>query len=165
MIHAEHLRKGDVILVRQNSIYNIIVRLFTLSDWGHVVLYIGDGFYLESNANGVTVRSLERLQASEVRAYRHRTMTPRIADGVVEKAMKYEEQRYDWKAILQLGLKVLFGKRYNPKQIGEKNRWFCSELISVPMKEHGLEVLKGADPHGIIPADFARSHYFVRIEC
>ncbi len=165
MIHEEHLKKGDVILVKQRSLYNWIVRLFTLSDWGHSVMYIGDGYYIESNSSGVTVRSLARLKASEVRAYRHKTMTARDADNIAESALKFEEQRYDWKAILQLGLKTLFGKRYNPKQMGEKDRWFCSELIAVPMKEHGLLVLKDVSPHAIIPADFDRSHYFIRIEC
>jgi uncharacterized protein YycO len=165
MINTDNLRKGDVILVRDHTLSNKAVRLFTLSDWGHVVLYIGDGFYLESAGGGVQIKTVSQLKSSQIKAYRHRTMTPRISEGVVEKALKHEGSRYDWRAVVQLLLRSVFGRRYNPKKIGKNDRWFCSELISVPMKQHGLEVLKGVDPHGIIPADFARSNYFIRIEC
>lgn len=159
-----NLQKGDVILVNNKGIYNFIVRLFTTSSWGHSIMYIGDNMFIESNKYGVMIKTMDLLGDSYCRVFRNKGITKKLQDLIVEEAMSKQESGYDFLAIIQIAIQILFGKRFEQSEIGDEKKWFCSELVAAPYYKFKLPVLQGVKPNAIIPADFERSPYFYRVE-
>ena len=159
-----NLQKGDVILVKDKTFYNWIVRKFTSSNWGHAVLYIGESKYIEATGDGVKIMSLSTLEKKEMRVYRHKRINQGIADEVVLEAITYEGKGYDFKAIAKMLFLVLCRRGRGTREIGNTAKYICSELVATPYQKKGLHIIKNVSASQTLPNDFDLSPYFIRIE-
>lgn len=166
ILNKHKLKAGDIILIHSNGFLNKLVQIITKSYWGHSAIYIGNDKYMEIDETGVHIQDLRRLSGLEVSVYRHRVINSGIARIIVEDIkIQTKGKGYDFLAILQLLVLMVFKRRKsNNQQVGTKNRFICTEIISNSYKRMGLKIADGLDYDEIIPNDFSISKNFYKIE-
>jgi len=160
---VKKLRKGDIVLVHGDGFYNKVVRFFTQSKWGHVVMVIDEGHYIESNNKGVVVRPIQTLLEYTCIVRRYYKITPLLERMLVNEALRYEGKPYDFFAILQLLILLALGRRHTSEYTGDKNKYICSELAAKPYYAFGMNVKDNIVYDNIIPDDFATSDSFYTV--
>lgn len=163
MGNLTRLKPGDVVLVKNNTLYNFLVRFITRSEWGHVALYVGSAVFIEAAKDGVVLKTEKQYQKAKVSIYRSPLKESSI-NTIISHALQYEGAAYDFLGVLQLFILTLIGKRSTALQIGDKKRYFCSELIARVYKDEAVEVIPGLAPDKVFPSDFSISPNFTRVE-
>jgi|TARA_B100001971_G_C18066420_1_gene470725 uncharacterized protein YycO len=158
------LEKADVILSHGDSILSWIIRIVTQSYWNHSSMYIGDEKFIEADGNGVIIKNISKLSNRDIRIYRYKKATKNVLDKIINEAKSYNGKKYDIFAILELFWLFIVGKRGDPRRIGSKNRFICSEIISQPYYKFGYPVIEKYDYDEVTPSDFDISKNFRRLE-
>ena len=148
-IKKELLRQGDIILfhTRGFSPFSMVIRNLTQSFWNHAGIYI-DYRVIEALGNGVVSTYIDtyidnpkyflkiiRLKQEAFASQYEYDLGIKVA---CKRAREKISTKYDWGAIIFLGIKYGFKafwnkgtkyvpKRFNPLQSREK--FFCSELV------------------------------------
>ena len=154
---------GDIILIRSNTWINWIVRLATQSGWGHSVMYIGNDLYVQSDIGGVNVRHIGSILDKEIRILRHKKMTKSDAGLICRTVLRDLGKGYDYKAIFDLIKIFITGRKATNKEIGNKKKFICSELIAKAYYEFGYTIIPMYSYDEIVPYDFDDSRNFTRI--
>jgi len=154
---------GDIILVNSPTWVNWTVRLVTQSNWGHSAMYIGNNLYVESDIFGVNVRHVNSLDGKTLRVLRHKKMKVGDSEEICKAVLRHLGQGYDFKALFDLLRLVFTGRKANDKEVGNKKKFICSEIIAKYYYEFGYSVSKEYSYDEIVPYDFDLSKNFTRI--
>jgi hypothetical protein len=132
------LNAGDIILTAQVGAVSKAVRLATGCKFSHAILYLGDGSYIHSDAQGVHANNIQRLLfEKEV----HVIVLRVLESSHVEKAIEFARS--------QIGVSYSVKEAINTKsplsKKAIKNRQFCSRLVAQSYEYSGLVLVDDVD--------------------
>ena len=159
-----NLQPADIILVHGDSYISKIIQTISKSHWNHAIMYLGNEKFIESDWNGVVIGDLEKLTARDIRILRYKNLPINEAINIATYTKQFEGKKYDFWGLAELGLMYIIGKRGISRDIGSKNKFICSELVSLPYQIFGYTIIDKLDYDEITPGDFDISKNFKRIE-
>lgn len=144
------LNLADIILTTTGHLVSRGIRYGTDSAVSHAALYIGNGQIIDATGKGVLKRpvfggngSLEH-GAKLMVAYRHKRVTAKLAEKVVNLALGKDGAEYDGSgAILGGGASHYVGSLAVFK--GASDKFYCSELVAWAFKEAGIPLASVSD--------------------
>lgn len=120
------MQKGDLICVfNEKSIISKCISVIDKGPWSHCAMYIGNGEISEAITTGVVRRIIDVYKNKYIHIGLYRTfdITPEIQNSVVNKYLSLIGYKYNYKGVLLLGFKKLFGLEF---KIGSPNDLVCN---------------------------------------
>lgn len=114
------LEKGDVVLVGGGKYDNKVP-----GRWTHALMYIGDGKVIESVAEGVVIKDVERIHRDDKAAIFRVDTSEEVKNEAVEFAMDKEGTPFDFV--------------WPTKKI-DGSAYYCSELVWASYKTQGVDI-------------------------
>lgn len=165
-LSSSQLQLGDIILTAGNGIGSKVIRLGTASDVSHAMLYAGCGSVIHAISEGVKEQSLESVLATVTLAKVYRLTSAKLESlkSAVAYARAQIGKKYDaFEAIgaadperlaitplllvshplvRALPIAVFIFKMHNVFA-GDREKFFCSELVVAAYQDAGLTVFDG----------------------
>lgn len=139
ILEVSKLKKGDIILTAEKTKTSIGIRIFTLSDFSHAILYVGEHSYIHSDLNGVHAGNTQRL-LFEKESYAT-VLRCNISEEKIEELCAYARTQ--------------IGKAYSIKEASKTkspfkkkkidNRQFCSRLVAQAYEYANVSLVKNAN--------------------
>lgn len=156
------IEKGDLILLKNDSILSRIIKFFSKSEYSHVAVYLEDGFVIESDWGGVQISHLRKYKSVEYDVYYHAKMDKDKAEMLTQWMLGQVGSRYDYGGI--------FGILLNKLGLTKKNHWddkasyWCCELVADAYLNVGLKVCAREETWLVSPGDLANCKEFILLE-
>ena len=173
LIRAPALEPGDILLSSVGTLQSVGIQLATFAPVSHALVYLGDDVVAEAVGEGVRVRSVGAVLASEqmVVAFRDPRLTPAQAKQVREWSLSQVGTRYNTVGVV-LSAPFVLDRRVcelplvpgpvrdacvrgvATVQLGasSNDRFFCSQFVLEAYARAGAP-LSDADPRWVSPAD------------
>jgi hypothetical protein len=139
-LNEQVLRPGDIILVTQSSKTSAAIRLATLSDISHAMVYVEDRSVIDARPGGVRSSNTQRIfleAARPVYALRLRTPPTPAQLKVIERELRGKiGTRY---SETQAALSLV------PAKLEADRRQFCSRLVAQAFDAAGIRLVKNPD--------------------
>ena len=160
------LEPGDVILTAGKGSTSLAIRFGSTSTVSHAMLYIGNGDVIHAIGEGVVKHPITLALGGTTRAkvYRHKRATDKQKKSIVSYARAQIDRKYDRGEVMGAanpaamalvsplaGLALAALKTHNIFQ-GNRNEFFCSELVVAAYQSAGLP-LGGWNPSTYSPGD------------
>lgn len=139
ILEVSKLKKGDIILTAEKTKTSIGIRISTLSDFSHAILYVGDHSYIHSDLNGVHSGNTQRL-LFEKKDYAT-VLRCDLSDEKIEELCAYARTQ--------------IGKAYSVKEAVKTklplkkkkidNRQFCSRLVAQAYDYANIPLVKNTN--------------------
>lgn len=168
------LSLGDVIIVNEigfklsTSLFiklaNFLKNGYRDRGWTHSALYIGDGNIIEAFPTGIVVRSFKDAYLQGTHNFlilRHKNCSREKLEQVVKYCLSEKGKKYDTRGIIYFLVLNLIPRQLHfilkinswAEKFNEKDKFFCSELVSKGYQEGGLYCFE-EESYKIMPADF-----------
>lgn len=155
ILDISKLMAGDIILTRGKNIISKGVRLASVGDYSHAMLYVTEGSYIHSDKNGVHSENINRLlfkDAADVKVLR-------VVDNAdINKACVYARSKIGTAYSVKDAVKTVFPLKV--KLPSEKQ--FCSRLVAEAYDFSGLKLVE--DPHFCTPSELNNSLLLETVE-
>ena len=144
------LKKGDIIFSSPNSLIFKFIKYWTRDKWAHVAIVadIIDShiFIVEALPSGIDVNDLiwYEKEKKDFIVYRLKKLNEQLREEIVHYALNFIGSRYDFAALSNF----LISKPI----LGEKKRYYCSELIYRILTHLNL-IKESENPEMISPHD------------
>ena len=161
------IQKADIILTfnRDSKLSRAIANI-TDSGYSHTMIYIGNGFVLESSVGGVQISPLKKYTEEKYNiAILRASISKADKEVVVEKSLELLGKKYGYLQLFWYLFIRLIGQSENPRwQLDiQPRKMVCSEAVAVAFGEAGVDVKKGFQDSGIEPVDFLESPWFKKV--
>lgn len=157
IIEIDKLLVGDIFLTTEKHITSKTIRAFSLSDFSHAMLHVGDGSYIHSDENGVHAGNVQRLlfeNQNYVQVLRLRECVDRkLIDDACLFARREIGKQYSVRDAIST--KSFLLKKANT------NRQFCSRLVAQSFKSVGIKLVR--DASYCTPQELDDSEYTFRV--
>ncbi len=156
-IPIEELKTGDILLTSENSVTSKVVRKSTKSDFSHAILYVGNGSYIHSDANGVHSGSIRRLlfDAPENITVLRTDFSSKVIDQACVFARTKIGTEYSIKSAINAKIKL--SKKENT------NRQFCSRLVAQAYEHAEAPLVE--DSSFCTPQEILNSNKVRKVQC
>ncbi len=173
LITASTLEPGDILLSSVGTLQSMGIQLATFAPVSHALVYPGDGVVAEAVGEGVRMRSVDAVLASEqmVVAFRDPRLTPAQARRLREWSLSQVGTKYNTVGVV-LSAPFVIDRRvcelplvpgpvrdacvrgFALVQLGasSNDRFFCSQFVLEAYAQAGAP-LSDADPRWVSPAD------------
>jgi len=164
------MKKGDLLLVRHNSIIGKLIRAKTGGTYNHIGVFENSDTVIEAKIiMGVSRTLMDVYKKAKEKGkldyavYRFKNVSKKKIDGIVAYCAKEVGRKYDWPQLIVLGLYLILGipRKYEP--IDLRHRWLCSELVAEACYSVGIKFSNVIDPDNIAPADIEKSDIVERV--
>ena len=139
-LNEQVLRPGDIILVTQSTKMSASIRLATMSDISHAMVYVEDRSVIDARPGGVRSSNTQRLfleAARPVHALRLRTAPTAAQLNVIERELRGKiGTRY---SETQAALTLV------PAKLAADRQQFCSRLVAQAYAEAGINLVRNPD--------------------
>ena len=133
----ENIQLGDIILTAHISISSKAIRLATMGQFSHAILYVGYGSFIHSDSQGVHSNNIKRLL---------------FENESLAEVRRLNDQSYCEKAVLfarsQIGTEYSIKEAISTKShlLQHKlNRQFCSRLVAQSYSFAGIDLVENVD--------------------
>jgi hypothetical protein len=152
ILNEKKIKKGDIILTRNDSKISQLIREIAKSEFSHAILYLGNHSFMEADTNGVEFFSTQRYAFKDkgnISIRRLKELNEGLIDQLIENARKYSYRDYDMEGVKNMYRNNMKGIQVSPiESMSELNEWnkplFCSQLIGVVFKQSGLSLYDGS---------------------
>ena len=159
-----NLEKADTILVHGEHWLSRMIQKVTQSRWNHTAMYMGDNLVMQVDRNGVKIYEVSEFLSKDISVFRHKGITQEKADKIIRESLLEVGNKYDVLQIIELFWLYATHQRGTAFEIGSKNRFICSELVSRPYYNNGLIIKDNINASQISPADYSDSSYMFEIK-
>jgi len=162
MINKFKYEKGDIILVKGNSIISKMISSFTKSEITHVACATGlDDMIIESDIGGVQYQLLnDKYQNIDYLVYRYNGNN-KIPDKAVDFMESKLNKGYDYLGLFGIAAYLLHIKKKN--NWDNKNKYWCSELVADGYLFAGADLPVNKDTWKVSPGDFLKFEDFKKV--
>lgn len=152
------MERYDIILFRGTDWISKIIQYATGSEYSHVGFVYDKNFLIEARSwYGVQSRDIKSI-AVDVDVYRVKDIYTYVGSEVINYLVEKIGSRYDYGAVLYLGLLKLWGRKEEANKWGRERDLYCSELIYEAFKSGGLDIVPDVPYSDMTtPSDIANS--------
>lgn len=157
LLDREKLQIGDIFLTTQKHPVSKAIRVFSMSNFSHAILYVGDGSYIHSDGDGVHSGNVQRLlfnAHSHVQVLRMRNDIDR---ELVSAACAFARREVG----KQYSVKDAISTKNPLSNKNDSNRQFCSRLVAQSYESIGLKIVKNSS--FCTPQELDSSEFTIRI--
>ncbi len=172
ILDERKLKKGDIILTRNDSSTSKAIRKIANSNYSHAILYLGNHSFMEADINGVEFFSTQRYAFKEpknISIRRLKKTKSELMNVVVANARKYSYRDYNMDGVKNLyrermqGVKIKGVSDFD--KIGEWDKpLFCSQLIGVVFKQSGIDLANVGSLDSFSPYEIENSELLEEVE-
>ena len=170
------LQPGDVVLTSGRAFVSLAIKFGTASSVSHAMLYIGNSDIIHAIDKGVVQQTVATAMkdVSAAKVYRHKTATNRQKGLAVGYARAQIGKKYDYVEVMGAAkphmvalasrtlATVAAGMKTHNIFWGNRNEFFCSELVVAAYQSAGLR-MGGWNPSTYSPGDLADLSNLVHI--
>lgn len=139
-IGLEDTKYGDILCVNSSHLAGLTIRLFTESPIDHVAACIGNDKIIEALPKGVSKNSIFNYNTARWCLLRPSRKYLRLTTKQRENGLVWLEKQigaaYDWFGIISFIFR---------KNIGERKKWYCTELVQKWYKAMGIRLIERSD--------------------
>lgn len=123
-----------------------VISYWTKSEYHHVELILNNNWISSDSDTGVVVRELKPLKDNwDYINLPSVTLLPLHYDILNKFIKKVDGNKYDWKGIIL--------SQTIPLSMNNKNKWFCSELVTKLLQIIVVEEVIDLEPNEVAPKD------------
>jgi uncharacterized protein YycO len=156
-------KAGDILVVHNTGLLNIIIRAITRSKFNHVGLFVSDNEVVEATFNGVFKNPISKFDnlAKDNKCYYSVYRVVGAIDSDVKDitnfAISQIGAKYDEMQIARMLLVYVLRLPRCINYPDKLKKWICSELVAEAFARAGYVFSPDIKPDNIVPGDFPKS--------
>lgn len=159
ILETDKMLPGDIVLTARNSWTSKLIRKATAGEFSHAILYVGNGSYIHSDADGVHADNTQRLLLdgeSSAKVFQLVNREPVTVEKLCTFARTQIGKAY---SVPEAAKSRKLRSKLNED---ESNRQFCSRLVAQAYSFAGVSVV--TNPDYCYPTDIPSSKLLKEIE-